>query len=169
MNRLLVLLFTFLVVGATASTASAQKRPDFTGTWEEDAAQRKSPFDKPAPAGGSRALAGPSEPLKLMQTPERLTVERTFRDQVTRMSYDFDGRENVNRTGAQIHTTRSRWDGGRFITEGSVFQATSQGETSWKLKEVRSMSPRGEMVVEVTQVDEDGKSNTVTRVFRKKS
>lgn len=109
-----------------------------------------------------------AEPLKITQTPERLIVERTFRDQVTRMAYDFDGRENVNRTGAQIHTTRSRWEAGKFLTEGSIFQATTQGETSWKLREVRALTPRGEMVVEVTRVDEDGNSTTVTRVFRKK-
>ena len=169
MNCHLALWVTLLVAGAFASAPSAQKRPDFTGTWEEDGSRRQSPFDRPAaPAGGARALSRPSEPLTITQTSERLTVERTFRDQVTRMSYDFDGRENVNRTGAQIHTTRSRWEGAKFITEGTVFQATSQGETSWKLREVRSMTPGGEMVVAVTRVDEGGQSTTVTRVFRKK-
>jgi hypothetical protein len=161
-------LLTLTVVCLPASPLLAQTRPDFTGMWEEDASQRKSPYENTAAAGGSKAIARPMEPVKLTQTPGQLTIERTFMDQVTRMTYTFDGKENVNRTGAQIHTTRSRWEGGRFITEGSIFQVTSQGETSWKLTEVRWMTPQGEMAVEVRRVDEDGKAGTVHRVFRKK-
>jgi hypothetical protein len=168
MKSVCVALLAIVVFGAAVSPARAQKRPDFTGTWEEDASQRKSPFENTAATGGARAIARPAEPLRLTQTADRLTLELTFMDQVTRMSYDFDGRENVNRTGAQIHTTRSRWEGAKFITEGSIFQMTSQGEESWTLKASYWMTPKGEMVQERTQVDEDGKTNTVYRVFRKK-
>jgi hypothetical protein len=168
MKSLPIALLTLAVVGASASPVVAQKRPDFTGTWEEDASQRKSPYDNAAPSGGPGAIARPMEPLKLTQTAERLTVERTFRDLVTRMVYHFDGREDVNRTGAQIHTTRSRWEGGKLITEGTIFQVTSDGETSWTLREVWWLTPKGEMALEVTRVDEDGRAGTVLRVFRKK-
>ena len=112
------------------------------------------------------ASTAAEEPLKITQTADQLTIEERFMDQVTRFVYHFDGRENRNRTGAQIHTTRSRWEGGKFVTEGTIYQVTSQGEESWKLREVRWLSPKGEMVVERTQLDEDGKPRTVTLVFR---
>ena len=161
------------VVGAVAlgSTAlhAVQKHPDLSGTWVEDESQRKSPYDKPsANPGGVKAMTGPPAPLTITQTAERLTIERTRGEQATRFVHDFDGRENKNVTGAQLHTTRSRWEGARLITEGTIFQVTSQGEDSWKLKEVRWLTPKGELAVEVTQVDEDGKSGTVLRVFKRR-
>ena len=157
-----------VALGSTALFAT-QKHPDFSGTWVEDESQRKSPYDKPSgTSGGVKAIAGPPPPLTIIQTGERLTVERIRGEQSTRFVHDFDGRENKNATGAQIHTTRSRWEGARLITEGTIFQVTSQGEDSWKLKEVRWLTPKGELAVEVTQVDEDGKSGTVLRVFKKR-
>ena len=157
-----------VALGSTALLAT-QKHPDFSGTWVEDESQRKSPYDKPSAAsGGVKAIAGPPPPLTITQTAERLTIERTRPEQTTRFVHDFDGRENKNATGAQIHTTRSRWEGARLITEGTIFQVTSQGEDSWKLKEARWLTPKGELAVEVTQVDEDGKAGTVLRIFKKR-
>ncbi len=115
----------------------------------------------------SRQSAGPPPPLTITQTPERLTIERTRFEQTTKFVHDFDGRENKNHTGAQIHTTRTRWEGARLVTEGSIYQVTSQGEESWKLKEVRWLTAKGELAAEVTQIDEDGKAGTVLRVFKK--
>lgn len=157
-----------VALGATTLFAT-QKHPDFSGTWVEDESQRKSPYDKPSgTTGGGKVIAGPPLPVTITQTAERLTIDRTWREQTTRFVHDFDGRENKNATGAQIHTTRSRWEGARLITEGTIFQVTSQGEDSWKLKEARWLTPRGELAVEVTQVDEDGKAGTVLRIFKKR-
>ncbi len=161
-----VLLLALLALAFSASPALAQQRPDFTGTWTEDPSQRKLPVEERAPSGGG-AIAGEMPPLKITQTADRLTIEERFMSQVTQFVYDFDGRENKNRTGAQIHTTRSRWDGAKFVIEGTIFQVTSQGEESWKLRDVRWMTPKGEMAVERTQVDEDGKKRRVSLVFRK--
>ena len=161
-----VLLLALLALAITTAPAAAQKRPDFTGSWIEDPAQRKLPAEERAPSGG-KVMAGGMPAVKITQTADRLTLEERFMSQTTQFVYDFDGRENKNRTGAQIHTTRSRWDGAKFVIEGSIFQVTSQGEDSWKLREVRWMTPKGEMVVERTQVDEDGQSRTVTLVFKK--
>jgi hypothetical protein len=157
-------LLTLLVV---TTPAVAQKRPDFSGTWVEDESQRKSPYDKPVANSGVRAIAGPPPPMTISQTPDRLTIERTRGEQTTKFVHDFDGRENKNYTGAQIHTTRTRWEGAKLVTEGSIYQVTSQGEESWKLKEVRWLTAKGELATEVTQVDEDGKAGTVLRVFKK--
>ena len=162
--RILLLAVFALVVGT--APAAAQKRPDFTGTWNEDPAQRRVPVEERAPSGGA-ALAGGMPAVNITQTSDQLTNEERFMSQVTQFVYHFDGRENKNRTGAQIHTTRSRWDGAQFVIEGTIFQVTSQGEDSWKLREVRWMTPKGEMAVERTQIDEDGKERTVRLVFSK--
>ena len=163
-----IIALALLALTLTAAPATAQKRPDFSGTWVEDESQRKSPYDKKSGDGRVLAIGGPPPPLTITQTPERLTIERTRFEQTTRFVHDFDGRENKNRTGAQIHTTRTRWEGSKLVTEGSVFQVTSDGETSWKLKEVRWLTPKGELSVEVTQVDEDNQTGTVLRVFKKR-
>ena len=157
-----------LTLAVVPTPAAAQKHPNFSGTWVEDESQRKSPFDKPSANSGVKAIAGPPPPLTVTQTAERLTIERTRGEQTTRFVHDFDGRENKNYTGAQVHTTRTRWEGNKLVTEGSIYQVTSQGEDSWKLKEVRWLTAKGELALEVTQVDEDGKSATVLRVFRKR-
>lgn len=157
-----------LVLSIASSRAAAQKRPDFTGTWQEDASQRRSPYDKPSQTTGAKSLAAPPSDIVITQTADTITIARTFMDVVTRMTYDLNGKENVNRTGAQTHTTRTRWDGNRIVTEGSVYQITSAGEESWTLKDVRWINAKGEMVLEHTQVDEDGKAVTVHRVFRRK-
>lgn len=157
-----------VALGFTAML-SAQKHPDFSGTWVEDESQRKSPYDKPSgQAGGAKAITGAPPPLTITQTPEQLTTEQARFEQKIRFVHHFDGRENKNVTGAQLHTTRSRWEGAKLITEGTIFQVTSQGETSWKLKEVRWLTPRGELAVEVTQVDEDDRAGTVLRIFKKR-
>ena len=166
MNKVVVVLLAVLVVGA--GRVGAQARPDFSGTWVEDESQRKSPYDKKSGDGRVMAIGGPPPPLTIIQTSERLTIERTRREQTTRFVHDFDGRENKNYTGAQIHTTRTRWDGNRLVTEGSIYQVTSDGETSWKLKEVRWLTPKGELAVEVTQVDEDGEGAPVVRIYKKR-
>ena len=156
-----------LMCGAWSSLA-AQKRPDFSGTWVEDESQRKSPYDKPSADSGAKAVGLPPVPLTYTQTAERLTIERTRADMTTRFVHDFDGRENRNTTGAQIHTTRTRWDGNKLVTEGTVFQVTTAGEESWTIKEVRWLTPKGELAVELTQDVENGKPSTVLRIYKKR-
>jgi hypothetical protein len=168
MKRIVSVLVVWAIALGSTAPGAVQKRPDFSGTWVEDESQRKSPYDKVSGDTGVKPIGGPPPPLTITQTPERLTIERTRGTQTTRFVHDFDGRENKNHTGAQIHTTRSRWEGSRLITEGSIYQVTSQGETSWTLKEARWLTARGELAVEVTQIDEDNQAGTVLRIFRKR-
>ena len=125
-----ILLLALFALAFSIGPAAAQKRPDFTGTWTEDASQRKLPVEEREPSGGAGIASGEMPPLKITQTADRLTIEERFMSQVTQFVYDFDGRENKNRTGAQIHTTRSRWEGAKFVIEGTIFQVTSRGEDS---------------------------------------
>ena len=154
-----------LICSLTASLA-AQQRPDFSGRWVEDESQRKSPYAA-ASSGGARALSSSGVETVITQTPDQLIIERDFIERV-RHVHHLDGREDRNRNGAQVHTTRTRWEGGRLVTEGATVQVTSHGETSWQVKEVRWLTPKGELALETTRIDEAGDTRTVYQVFQRK-
>ena len=156
-----------LAVVIVAAPVAAQKHPDFTGTWVEDVAQRKVVPADPPVVKSPVQMEDP--PQVITQSAQTITIAQTFMGDTTRITYDLDGRENKTRQGAQVRTTRTRWDGNRLITEGTNFQTTSAGEESWQRREVRWLTPKGEMALEVTQIDEDGKSRAVLQVFRKRN
>ena len=149
-----------------AASAAAQTRPDFSGRWVEDASQRKSPYDT-ASSGGARAVSSAGVETVITHTADQLIIERDFIE-LTRHVHHLDGREDRNRNGAQVHTTRTTWQGDRLITEGVTYQVTSHGETTWKVKEVRWLTARGELAIETTRIDEDGVGKTVVQVFQRK-
>ena len=149
-----------------AASAPAQMRPNFSGRWVEDASQRKSPYDT-ASSGGARAMSSAGVETVIRHTAEQLIIERDFIE-LTRHVHHLDGREDRNRNGAQVHTTRTTWQGDRLVTEGVTYQVTSHGETSWKLREVRWLNARGELALETTRIDEDGQAKTVLQIFKKK-
>ena len=162
----IVCILLALLTGAWSHLPPVQKRPDFSGTWIEDEAQRKSPYAAPA-AGGAKAVAGPPPDVIITQTAGQITIDIKFMSG-NRYIYDLDGKQSVNRNGAMTATTKSRWEGARLITEGTKFQVTSQGEASWTFKEVRWLTPREEMAVDTTMTDEDGDAKTVHQVFKRK-
>jgi hypothetical protein len=155
-----------LVAGLTV--VGAQKRPDFSGTWAEDESQRKSPYSEPVSGGGAKVLAGPPPELSISQTPDTLTIQEVGTRGNRRVTYDLAGNEGINRWGAITETTKTRWEGETLVNEGTQYQITSHGETTWKVKTVRSLRPNGEMVLAETRVDEDGESRTLVRVYRRK-
>jgi hypothetical protein len=154
-----------VLIGGIAVSLAAQKRPDFSGRWVEDESQRKSPYAS-ASSSGTRPLSSRNVETVITHTPEQLIIERDFIKRV-RHVHHLDGREDTNRNGAQVHTTRTRWEGDRLVTEGSTFQVTSHGETSWQVKEVRWLTPKGELALETTRTDEAGDARTVYQVFRR--
>lgn len=157
---------TTALVLVLALAAPAQTHPNFAGTWVEDESARKTTMA--APPAGSRAMTLPPADLVVTQTASDLIGERTFMSQVIRYVHHLDGRESVNHNGANTLTTKSAWDGAKLLTQGTSFSATSAGEFTWQFKEVRSLDKSGAMVVETTTVDEAGKANVVTQVFRRK-
>ena len=154
-----------LVAGAVVG---AQKAPQFSGRWVEDETQRQSPYTTPAPGPGAKVLTGPPPELSITQTADALTIEEIGSRGNRRITYNLGGQQGVNKWGAITETTRTRWDGDKLVTEGTEYQITSHGETTWKVKTVRSLRPNGEMVVEQTRIDEDDESRTLVRVYRKK-
>ena len=159
-------LVSLALVCVCVAAVAAQTRPDFSGKWVEDASQRKSPYSTTS-SGGARAMSSAGVETVITHTADQLIIERDFIE-LTRHVHHLDGREDRNRNGAQVHTTRTTWQGDRLVTEGITHQVTSHGETSWKVKEVRWLTDKGELALETTRTDEDGVARTVLQVFQRK-
>jgi hypothetical protein len=161
---------TVLVVAA--ASLAAQARPDFSGTWVEDRERLTNLLTgKPVVTGqasGGGAMAMQVGDTAVTQTVETVTVDTKIPkfDSSIRQVYKLDGSKSVNHNGAQTRTTTSRWDGDRLVTEGTIFQVTSQGETTWGIKEVMYLE-RGELVIE-SHWTQDGTVTTANRrVYRR--
>ena len=159
---------TALTLLALVSPVAAQPaHPDFSGTWVEDEAARKTTFPT-TPGGGAKAMTAAPSDTVVKQTPATVTIERSFMAIVVRHVYNLDGTESVNHNGANTMTTKSTWEGQKLVTRGTSFSVTSQGESTWDYTEVRWLDKTGAMVTETTYRDEAGKVNVVTQVFRRK-
>jgi hypothetical protein len=156
----------FVAATAVLPVLAQPSHPDFSGTWVEDQAARKTTY--PTTANGAKAVTAPPGDTVIRQTGSAITIERPVMSQVIRHIYQLDGRESVNHNGANTMTTKSAWEGHKLVTRGTSFSVTSQGESSWEYTEVRSLDRTGAMVVEATYKDEAGKVNVVTQVFRRK-
>ena len=66
-------------------------------------------------------------------------------------------KDDTNRTGAQVWTTRTRWDGKGLVTTGAIVQHTTAGVDEWDITETRTMDARGRMIVENKRIDQNGK------------
>jgi hypothetical protein len=142
-NRIAALLAAVVVALALPGAASAQGRPDFTGTWTLDLA--KSNMGAPA---GSAAAARPVV-LVITQTATVMTVERRAGDRSDSATLKLDGTESVNKTpsGADVKTT-AKWVGATLVTHAKM----TVGDSSTESTDVRSLSADGRvMTIETTQ------------------
>jgi hypothetical protein len=155
-----------LLALVSAVALSSQAHPDFSGTWVEDEAQRKTTLA--APANGAKSAALPPVDTVITQTPTSITIEQSFMGHLVRYAYKLDGSESVNHNGANTTTTKSVWEGATLVTTGTSFSVTSQGESNWVITERRSLDKKGTLTVDTTYKDDAGKTDHVTRVFQRK-
>jgi hypothetical protein len=142
----LTLLATLVTMAAAAilalsSTASAQNRPDFSGTWKLDPARSQS--------------AVQNEPITTMteviaQTPTTITVDITRPDGHVVHTYKLDASDATPLPGVG----KAHWDGAILVTE-AVGDVNGQTVTT---KVVRQLNEIGEMIVETTLVVQHGYS-----------
>lgn len=155
---------TFLVFAFTALLATpvvAQTKPDFSGDW----VHLELKIDPPDKTGGAQAL--PPGVTTIRQSRETLAIEREAFDQKIVYTYFLDGRESRNASGAMTMVTRTRWEGARLITEGTMTSLTSQGRFVTTFTEARSLDARGRMIVETTRTETGGTPVKVRQVFTK--
>ena len=158
-NILKTYIVALAVAGAGAATleagAAAQaKPPNFAGVWVMVAVT-------PKPVEAANALK--PTPVTIRQSATSIELDSTFFDQTRTMKFTIDGaKPDTNRTGAQVWTTNTRWNGAALVTTGRIAQNTSAGYEEWKYTETRTMDARGRMVVNRKQVALDGSEWTGT-------
>jgi hypothetical protein len=129
------------ILTLTCSTASAQTKPDFSGTWKLDPARSQS--------------AVQNEPITTMteviaQTPTTITVDITRPDGHVVHTYTLDASDGASTPGVG----KAHWDGATLVTE-AVGDVNGQTVTT---KVVRQLNDVGEMIVETTLVVQHGYS-----------
>ena len=153
-------------VVAFAIAASAQKTPDFSGTWTLDAS--KSEMPQRGGMGGGRMGGGMGDmTVTITQTAAALTIDQKMGEMSRTITYKLDGSESTNAgmRGGEVKST-SKWDGDKLVTESTQTVNGPNGEMTIKSKEVRTLTADGTMVVETTRETPRG-TNTSKLVFKK--
>jgi len=100
-------------------------------------------------------------PRTIRQTATSLSIDHSFAGQTTTLTFSIGGeKDDTNRTGAQVWTTKTRWDGKALVTSGRIEQNTSAGFEEWTYAEIRTLDARGHMIVETKYTAADGKVTT---------
>lgn len=155
------------VVCLAAAGVWAQARPDFSGTWQLDLdrtrAENAARNGTSGGGGGVATISGgntmaPSGPpaatvVRITQTAKTMTIDRVSGQVFEKTNYTFDGSEAVTVIDAMTRRQRSRWEGGKLVSEGAGETKLSDGSGSVKstFKEVRWIDKDGVMVVESTR------------------
>lgn len=169
MKRNFVLAVIFVLAGLAAS-ASAQKTTDFSGTWNLDASR-----SKPA----EQMIE--SQTFVITQTGNDLKVDRTSKMRADAQpmrggnmgdgstTYTLDGKavesEMQGRGGAMKVKTTAKVDGGKLEITRSF--TTPMGERT--STEKWWLNPDGTLTIESSRPNRDGGTDTMTRVYTKKS
>jgi hypothetical protein len=156
-------ILSILTAGLLVAPLVAQSKPDFSGTWNLNAASSDAPprmdrnsrpdGERDRPAGGRAGGMGRPTSMFINQMGSKLMIDLKIGDRARTVSYYLDGRESRNPgMRDQEMVTTTRWDGNALVTEGENKVTTPMGEMTIKSKEVRSLS-------------EDGKTMTIVASF----
>jgi len=164
--------FAFVLLSATAL---AQSTPQFSGVWTIDRANTAARSQRPggassntpvAPANGNRAQ---SNDWTITQTATSLTIAHPLAGNTTQtFVYKLDGSPSVNVNGNATLETKSHWDAGRLVTEGTRTVRTLGANLKSSFKETRRLDPDGTMIVETTTQTGSGVPSTTIQAFSKK-
>jgi hypothetical protein len=166
------------------SQPSQTKRPDFSGTWTEDAEASKALTEKMghtwrvagassgggAPAGTNRRVI--RQVTDVTQSDTELILEsRSDKEVVSRIVLKLDGRVSVNASRNSSSRSTSVWKGSSLVTTGTTVLDFSDGSfrtaSGQPIKEIRrkfvttrTLMPDGSLQVE-NRSKEDGKEERV--------
>jgi hypothetical protein len=133
--------------------ASAQGRPDFSGTWVPvDDAGMAPPLPPSTPGGPPPPPPPPrTRSMTITQSAAELTLDRQLetagRESVATFIYKPDGPPTVNRMGALVFTTRAAWEGDALVLSSAV---STEGQAVGELSE-RYRLVDGNLVVETAR------------------
>jgi hypothetical protein len=156
------LLFLALAAMLPATGSLAQDHPDFSGTWKINLIKS----DAPPGRGGQQMNMGDLT-LTITQTAEALTIVQSGMGPERTSTYYLDGRESTNPAMRGEMKSTSTWDGAQLVTSGAATMQTPNGERSFTMKEVRTLSKDGKTMTVTTTTDSPMGSRTQKRVFDK--
>jgi hypothetical protein len=138
------LILALAAVLATTLSATAQGRPDHSGTWTMDEARSESPTHE--------GFAGPVVWV-ITQTPQELAVEIKRGPKAVTLTYKLYDKQPTSPSTEGVPSFRGYWDGDRLVTETAQ---NIQGQTV-TTKETRTLQAGGrELVVERLIIVEHG-------------
>ena len=160
MKRVAIALGLTLVLSA-AWVASAQTKPDFSGTWRFNQAK-----STPGTAGNTPNIAFPSQ-LVIKQSPNELYVAATsVRQAPVTATYKLDGTKvNVEAPRGITEVGDAKIDGSTLVINTRRSFTSPAGETVINFKEVWTLNG-SVLTIEKTRIEE-GDSHTEKGVYDK--
>lgn len=167
------------ILGLLATSAQAQDKPNFSGTWKLDPSQSQMGGGMGGRAGGGGAGGGgarqgggmAAQEVTITQDGATLRITMTVMGEARTLTYGIGGGPSTNaatmgRMGGESVTTTA-WDGNALVTSGTTNVTTPQGAMSIQSREVRTLShDLRTMTVEITRTTPMGE-NTSKMVYTK--
>jgi len=171
-----ILVTTILSLLVFAASASAQKAPNFAGTWTLDIAKsRISDREKAAIEFQSLTVAQSDGDVAVTTTTKRVTppgAEKASMPASISSTFTFDGKETVvSSTGpdgkAMPVRTSSTWDGSKLVLTTSRTHGSPQGEITTVQKDTWELLPDGRTLIIRRDNIGPGGTSTTARVYTK--
>lgn len=156
-----------LILGAlslvfAATTATAQDKPNFAGTWT------LVPDPNAAGGGGRGGGGGLGQGGTITQDAKTLTITRTTQNGEIKIVYNLDGSDSKNmmmgRGGQTEQVSKAVWDGTTLVVTTNF----TMGENAVTRTEKYSLDASGQLVVATTAPGRGGgEPQTTTRTYKK--
>lgn len=156
-----------LILGAlslvfAATTAQAQDKPNFAGSWTLV-------VDPNAPAPGRGGGGGLGQAATITQDAKALTITRTTQNGEVKTVINLDGTESKNmmmgRGGTQTEQiSKAHWDGTKLVVTTSF----TMGDAQVERKQAFQLDASGQLVVETTSPGRGGgEPMTIKQTYKK--
>lgn len=159
-------LMSVAAVAFMASTAFAQAKTSFAGTWN----QVQDPNAAAAGGGGrgGRGGGGFGPTFTATQDDKTLTITRTTQNGEVKTVYNLDGSDSKNmamgRGGQTEQISHAKWDGANLV----ITRSQDMGGTAVEIKQTFSIDKDGTLWIETTRPGQDG-NPVSTKVQYKKA
>ena len=146
-----------------ATTATAQDKPNFSGSWTLVVDP-----NAPAPTGRGGGGGGLGQAATITQDAKTLTITRTTQNGEIKIVYNLDGSESKNmmmgRGGQTEQISKATWDGNTLVVTTNF----TMGENAVTRTEKYSLDAQGQLVVATTAPGRGGgEPMTTTRTYKK--
>ena len=148
-----------LVVAAT--TAQAQDKPNFAGSWTIVADPNA------APMGGRGGGGGLGQAATIAQDAKTLTITRTTQNGEIKLVYNLDGSESKNtvmgRGGQTEQVSKATWDGNKLVITTNL----QMGDQAVTRTQTFALDASGQLTVTTSGPGRGGEVMTTTQTYKK--